>query len=40
MIAVPIQLKQLTDSTVAVGLVGAAEFVPIIRGRSARRSHR
>ena len=30
MIAVPIQIKQLTDSTVAVGLVGAAEFVPIV----------
>ena len=30
MIAVPIQLKRLTDSTVAVGLVGAAEFVPIV----------
>lgn len=30
MIAVPIQLKQLTNSTVAVGLVGAAEFVPIV----------
>lgn len=30
MVAVPIQLKQLTGSTVAVGLVGAAEFVPII----------
>jgi MFS family permease len=30
MIAVPIQLKQLTDSTVAVGLVGAVEFVPIV----------
>jgi MFS family permease len=30
MIAVPIQLKQLTGSTVAVGLVGAAEFVPIV----------
>jgi MFS family permease len=30
MIAVPIQIKQLTNSTVAVGLVGAAEFVPIV----------
>lgn len=30
MIAVPIQLKQLTGSTVAVGLVGAVEFVPIV----------
>ncbi len=30
MVAVPIQIKQLTGSTVAVGLVGAAEFVPII----------
>ncbi|MDQ2838391.1 MAG: MFS transporter, partial [Actinomycetota bacterium] len=30
MVAVPIQIKQLTDSTVAVGLVGAAEFVPIV----------
>ena len=30
MIAVPIQIKQLTNSTVAVGLVGVAEFVPII----------
>lgn len=30
MIAVPIQVKQLTGSTVAVGLVGAAEFLPII----------
>jgi MFS family permease len=30
MIAVPIQLKQLTDSTVAVGLVGAVELGPII----------
>lgn len=30
MIAVPIQIKQLTDSTVAVGLVGAVEFVPIV----------
>ena len=30
MIAAPIQIKQLTDSTVAVGLVGAAEFVPIV----------
>jgi MFS family permease len=30
MIAVPIQIKQLTDSTVAVGLVGAAEFLPIV----------
>ncbi|MEO9238896.1 MAG: MFS transporter [Jatrophihabitantaceae bacterium] len=30
MIAVPIQLKQLTGSTVAVGLLGAAEFVPIV----------
>lgn len=30
MVAVPIQIKQLTDSTVAVGLIGAAEFVPII----------
>ncbi len=30
MIAVPIQIKQLTDSTVAVGMVGAAEFVPIV----------
>jgi MFS family permease len=30
MIAVPIQIKELTDSTVAVGLVGAAEFVPIV----------
>jgi len=30
MVAVPIQIKQLTDSTVAVGLVGAVEFVPII----------
>ena len=29
-IAVPIQIKQLTDSTVAVGLVGAAEFIPIV----------
>lgn len=29
-IAVPIQVKQLTDSTVAVGLIGAAEFVPIV----------
>ena len=30
MIAVPVQLKQLTGSTVAVGLVGAVEFVPIV----------
>lgn len=30
MIAVPIQLKQLTNSTVAVGLVGAVEFFPIV----------
>jgi MFS family permease len=30
MVAVPIQIKQLTNSTVAVGLVGAVEFVPII----------
>ncbi|MGI8664608.1 MAG: MFS transporter, partial [Jatrophihabitans sp.] len=30
MVAVPIQIKQLTDSTVAVGLVGAAEFAPIV----------
>jgi MFS family permease len=30
MIAVPIQIKELTDSTVAVGLVGAVEFVPIV----------
>lgn len=30
MIAVPIQIKQLTGSTVALGLVGAAEFVPIV----------
>lgn len=30
MIAVPIQVKQLTGSTVAVGLIGAAEFVPIV----------
>ncbi|MDX6522323.1 MAG: hypothetical protein QOF08_2928 [Gaiellales bacterium] len=30
MIAVPIQIKELTGSTVAVGLVGAAEFVPIV----------
>ncbi|HTZ44335.1 MAG TPA: MFS transporter [Jatrophihabitans sp.] len=30
LIAVPIQVKQLTGSTVAVGLVGAAEFVPIV----------
>lgn len=30
MIAVPIQIKQLTGSTVAVGLVGAVEFVPIV----------
>ncbi len=30
MIAVPIQIKQLTGSTVAVGLVGAVEFLPIV----------
>lgn len=30
MIAVPIQVMRLTDSTVAVGLVGAVEFVPIV----------
>ncbi|HEX8303671.1 MAG TPA: MFS transporter [Jatrophihabitans sp.] len=30
MIAVPIQIKELTDSTVAVGLVGVFEFVPIV----------
>ena len=30
MVAVPIQIKQLTGSTVAVGLVGAVEFVPIV----------
>ncbi|HEX8081826.1 MAG TPA: MFS transporter [Jatrophihabitans sp.] len=30
MIAVPIQIMRLTDSTVAVGLVGAVEFVPIV----------
>jgi len=30
MIAVPIQIKQLTESTVAVGLVGAVELVPIV----------
>lgn len=30
MIAVPIQIKELTGSTVAVGLVGAVEFVPIV----------
>ncbi len=30
MVAVPIQIKQLTNSTVAVGLVGAVEFVPIV----------
>jgi MFS family permease len=30
MVAVPLQVKQLTGSYVAVGLVGAAEFVPIV----------
>jgi len=30
MIAAPIQIKQLTESTVAVGLVGAAEFAPLV----------
>jgi len=30
MIAVPIQIKELTGSTVAVGLVGVVEFVPIV----------
>jgi MFS family permease len=30
MVAVPIQIKQLTDSTVAVGLIGAVEFLPIV----------
>lgn len=30
MIAVPIQIKQLTGSTAAVGLVGAVEFLPIV----------
>lgn len=30
MVAAPLQLKELTHSYVAVGLVGAAEFVPIL----------
>jgi MFS family permease len=30
LIAVPVQIMRLTDSTVAVGLVGAVEFVPIV----------
>jgi MFS family permease len=30
MIAAPLQLKELTDSYVAVGLVGAVEFVPLM----------
>ncbi|MFF0293794.1 MFS transporter [Kitasatospora sp. NPDC004615] len=29
-VAVPIQIKQLTDSTLAVGLVGAFELVPLV----------
>ena len=30
MVAVPVQLYELTGSTVAVGLLGVAEFVPIL----------
>ena len=30
MVAAPLQLKQLTDSYLAVGLVGVAEFVPLL----------
>ncbi|MFD0888564.1 MFS transporter, partial [Streptosporangium algeriense] len=30
LVALPLQMKQLTDSYVAVGLVSAAEFVPMV----------
>ena len=30
LVAVPVQMYDLTGSTVAVGLVGAAQFVPIL----------